>query len=145
MHCQDSTKPQTPLQEVTSNNNACNNIVNSTNIYNNLEDNDDTTPQVYKTSWLLDTAASGNYGDKHTRIKNRKKIWPEDGISINCANSEAMHQTEEGQLPFDRLPKGAQEVQIFDKMHSPLISGGKAVQNGCQLIFDKPNAHIISG
>ena len=56
-----------------------------------------------------------------------------------------MRQTKEGELPFDQLPKGAQNVQIFDNMHSPLLSAGKTVQNGCQLVFDKSNAHILSG
>ena len=77
------------------------NKIESNNIYNNLEDDENTTPAVYKSSWLLDTAASGNYGDKHTRVKNRKKIQPGDSISVNCANSDAMRQIEEGQLPFD--------------------------------------------
>ena len=39
------------------------------NIYEGLEDDTTTTPMTYKTSWLLDTAASGNYADRHTTVR----------------------------------------------------------------------------
>ena len=36
-----------------------------------------------------------------------------------------MEQTEEGKLPFDKLPEGTEDVQLFENMHSPLLSGKK--------------------
>ena len=38
------------------------------NIYDKLINDEDTNPTVYKTSWLLDTAASGNYADDKTMV-----------------------------------------------------------------------------
>ena len=48
-------------------------------------------------------------------------------------------------MPFDNIPAGAHDVQVFDKIHSPLFSVSKFVKNGCQLFFDTPNAHIVNG
>ena len=64
---------------------------------------------------------------------------------MGCANNYVMEQTEEGELPFDKLPVGTEDVQLFEDMHSPLLSGGKFVNNRCKLVFDKLNAHIIRG
>ena len=94
---------------------------------------------------MLDTAATGNYGDKHTRVIDMEMINPADGCQVGCANNGAMQQTAKGKLPFAKLPKAAQDVELFNDMHTPLLSGGKAVENGCQLVFDKPNAHILRG
>ena len=80
------------------------------NIYEGLEDDTSTTPMTYKTSWLLDTAASGNYADKHTTVRNRKTIHEGTGINVGCANKGLMSQTEEGILPFDNIPGGAKDV-----------------------------------
>ena len=44
------------------------------NIYNKLINDEDTDPIVYKTSWLLDTAASGNYTDNKTRMRYKREI-----------------------------------------------------------------------
>ena len=80
---------------------------------------------TYKTSWLLDTAASVNYANKSTTVRNRKKIHEGTGINVGCANKGLMSQTEEGISPFDNIPGGAEDVQLFENMHSPLLSGGK--------------------
>ena len=37
-------------------------------IYEELQNDEDTTPTKYKSSWLLDTAASGNYAEWMTII-----------------------------------------------------------------------------
>ena len=100
---------------------------------------------TYKTSWLLDTAASENYTDKHTTVRNRRRIQEGTGINVGCANKELISQTEEEILPFDNIPTGAEDVQLFENMHSPLISGGKFVKKGCTLVFGRENAHIFKG
>ena len=66
------------------------------NICDNLGDDAHTTPMIYKTSWLLDTAASGNYGHKHIAVRNRKRIQQGTGVNVGCANNGLMSQTEEG-------------------------------------------------
>ena len=38
------------------------------NTYDRLENDEDTTPRAYKTSWTLDTACSGNYADDETIV-----------------------------------------------------------------------------
>jgi hypothetical protein len=43
------------------------------------------------------------------------------GIQVSVANNQSMHQIEEGELPFDRLPTAANDVQVFPSMQSPLI------------------------
>ena len=106
---------------------------------------DDTLDQYgkYNSSWMLDTAASGNYADKNTPVKNKKEVTR--GINVSCANDGIMRQTAEGELPFDNIPDGAKDVQIFEKMQKPLISGGKLVTNGANIVFDVPNAHVLTG
>ena len=56
-----------------------------------------------------------------------------------------MSQTVEGKLSFDNIPAGAEDVQLFENMHSPLLSGGKFVEKGCTLVFDTPNKHDVKG
>ena len=55
-----------------------------------------------------------------------------------------MSQTEEGELPFDNILAGAEDVQLFENMHSPLLSDGKFVQK-CTLVFGRKHAHIVKG
>ena len=38
------------------------------NIYDKIFNDKDTKPTVYKTSWLLDLAASGHYADNKTMV-----------------------------------------------------------------------------
>jgi hypothetical protein len=49
-----------------------------------------------------------------------------------------MVQVEEGELPFDRLPTAAKDVQVFPNMQGPLIGCGK-------LGFDNENRSVVSG
>ena len=56
-----------------------------------------------------------------------------------------MSQTEEGILPFNNIPEGAEDVQVFENMHSPPLSGGKFVKKRCTLVFGRENAHIVKG
>ena len=66
------------------------------NIYDKLFDDEDTKPTVYKTSWILDSAASGHYGDDKTMMRDKKKIQLGTNIEVGCANTGVMHQTGEG-------------------------------------------------
>ena len=64
---------------------------------------------------------------------------------MGCANDGTMDQSAAGALPFEKIPAGAEDVQVFDHMHTPLLSGGKFVEKGCIFVFDTPNAHILKG
>ena len=55
-----------------------------------------------------------------------------------------MGQTEEGELPFDKIPERTKGVQLFDDIHSPVLSGEKVVKKGCKLVFDQPNVLVIN-
>ena len=103
------------------------------NIYDKLFNDKETKPTSYKTSWLLDSAASGHYADDKTIVEDKKKIQPRTGIEVGCANTGVMHQTGEVELPFNNIPNGTDEVNIFHNMHSPLLSGGN--------LSRKENAH----
>ena len=47
---------------------------------------------------------------------------------------------------FDNLSEGIDAVNIFHKMHSPLLGGGTFVKEGkCTLVFGRENAHIVKG
>ena len=46
----------------------------TTNKYNGLENDTLDKYGNYKSRWMLDTAASGNYADKKTRIPNQQEI-----------------------------------------------------------------------
>lgn len=99
-----------------------------------------------KNSWILDTACSGNYADDETIVKDKKSIEPGTGINVGCANTGVMQQKGVAKLPFDNLPTGTDAVEIFHKIHSPLLGGGKFVKEGkCTLVFGRKNAHIVKG
>ena len=83
------------------------------NTYDELINNEDTTPRVYKTSWILDSACSGNYADDETVVRDKKAIQPGTGIEVGCTNIGVMHQKGEAELPFDILPEGTNTVNIF--------------------------------
>ena len=100
------------------------------NTYDELFNNDDTTPRVYKTSWILDSAASGHYADNKTVVQNKKTIQPGTGTEVGCDNTGVMHQIGEGKLLFNNIPEGTNAINIFHKMHSPLLSGGTFVKEG---------------
>jgi hypothetical protein len=121
----------------------CNNISTNNNKYNILQD--DTLEEYgrYEEPWSLDTAASGNYCGKNTQIKNRKTI--KNGIQVGVANNQSMIQIEEGELPFERLPTAANDVQVFPTMQGPLIGCGKLATNGCGIWFDNENGSVVSG
>jgi hypothetical protein len=61
---------------------------NNNNKYNILQD--DTLEEYgrYDEPWSLDSAASGNYCGKNTRINNRKTT--KNGIQVGVANNQAM-------------------------------------------------------
>ena len=50
-----------------------------------------------------------------------------------------------GTLPFERIGPEAANVQLFDLMQAPLLSGGKIAQSGSTIVCDTPNATILSG
>jgi hypothetical protein len=56
-----------------------------------------------------------------------------------------MTQVEKGELPFDRLPTAANDVQVFPTMQGPLIGCGKLATNGCGIWFDNEKGSVVSG
>ena len=57
-----------------------------------------------------------------------------------------MDQIGKGKLPFDNIPEGTKEVNIFNDIHSSLLSGGKFVkEEKCTLVFGRKNAHMVKG
>ena len=57
-----------------------------------------------------------------------------------------MHQTGEGNLPFNNVPEGTKEVNIFHDIDSPLLSGGQLIKEGkYTLVFGRKNAHVVKG
>ena len=112
-------------------------------MYDILENDEITCHGEYKSSYTLDTGSSGHYGDKKTKVQNRRKV--NRGIKVGVADGNTMTQIEEGELPFNNIPEGAKDVQLFENMNSPLLSGGKFVKNDCNIVFDTPDAHILTG
>ena len=86
-------------------------------ICDKLINDEENTPTTYKPSWLLDTSASGHYGDNNTKVWNKKKIQPRLGINVGCADNRILSQTREGELPFDNVSEGTEDVQLFYDMH----------------------------
>jgi hypothetical protein len=80
---------------------------------------------------------------KEIKNKNRKAIT--NGIQVGVANNQLMIQVEEGELPFDRLPTAANNVQVFPTMQGPLIRCGKLATDGCGIWFDNENGSVVSG
>ena len=76
-------------------------------------------------------------------MQNKRKIQPGSGINVGCADKGILSQTREEELPFHNGPKGTEDVQIFNDMHSPLLSGGNFFKKGCILVFGQKNLHII--
>ena len=62
---------------------------------------------------------------------------------MGCANSTSMQQVAEGEVPFETLPPASRDIQLFPHMNAPLLSRGKLAMNGCNIVFDRPNAHVL--
>ena len=75
----------------------------------------------------------------------RRKRQRGTGATVGCANNRSMEQTEEGKLPLDNILAGVEDMQLFENMHSPLLSGEKFVKKGCTLVFGRENAHVVKG
>jgi hypothetical protein len=65
------------------------NNINS-NQYNILQDDTLEAYGKYNQSWSLDSAASGNYSGKSTRINNKRTTT--GGIQVSVANNQSMNQ-----------------------------------------------------
>ena len=63
-------------------------------------------------------------------IKRSCETRSSTGIEVGCANTGVMHQKGEGKLPFNNVPEGTDAVNLFHKMHSPLLSGGTLSRKG---------------
>jgi hypothetical protein len=117
----------------------------TTNNYSILQDDTLEAYGKYNQSWSLDSAASGHYCGKSTRINNRKITPTGGGIQVSVANNQSIQQAEEGTLPFDQLPTVANNVQVFPSMQSPLIGCGKLATNGCGIWFDDEKGSVVTG
>ena len=74
------------------------------NIYDKLFNDEDTKPTVYKTSWLIDSAANGHYAVNETMVRIKKKIQPGTGIEVGCANTGVMHQIKKRKINIQQCP-----------------------------------------
>ena len=87
------------------------------NPFGGLFNDDDTTPRVYKTTWILYSTVSGYYVDDETVVRDKKTIQFSTDIELGCANTGVMYQQGEGKLPFNNVPADNDAVNIFHKMH----------------------------
>ena len=55
-----------------------------------------------------------------------------------------MDQVQEGKASFDGLPKDAADVQIFPNMPNLLISCGKIVKKGHNIVLNNPISTVIN-
>ena len=95
-------------------------IVN--NIYDKLFNDEDTKTTVYKTSWILDSVASGHYANEKTMVWDKKKIQPGTGIEIRCAYKGIMNQTGEGNYystTYQKAPK--KSISFMAYIHRYLV------------------------
>ena len=63
------------------------------NIYDKLFNDEDTNPKIYKTSWLLDTVASGHSAEDKMIVRDKKKIQPGTGINIGYVDKGILNKT----------------------------------------------------
>ena len=117
----------------------------TSNSFSALENDELTEYGMYKSSYTFDTGSSGNYGDTSTLVKNRRKIKKGTGIRVTVANEQVMEQIGSGELPFDNIPNDINDVQLFDRMQSPLISAGKFAKAGYSMVLDKNSAKVVQG
>ena len=111
------------------------------NNYSGVETDELAAYGDYEQPWKLDSGASGNYCGKNTGV--RKQRAKRNGIKVQVADGKSMDQTKEGQAPFDGLPTGAEDVQIFQHMPNALVSCGKIVKQNHKIILDDPIATVI--
>ena len=99
----------------------------------------------YKLTWMLDSAASGVYGDMNTIVCKRKKIKRGSGIKVATADKNLMQQVATGIAPLKTLPPAATKAKIFPKMQSPLLGCGPLVKSDCTIVLKQTQASIITG
>ena len=99
----------------------------------------------YKSTWMLDSAASGVYGDMNTIVHKCKKIKRGSGIKVATANKNSMQQVAIGIAPFKTLSPPATKAKIFPKMQSPLLGCGPLVKNDCTIVLEQTQASIVTG
>ena len=140
--CEYERRAEDRLQQQQQQQQQCHSSIN-TNKYSALANDALEAYGNYHQSWSLDTAASGNYCGNKTKIVNRKKTTT-GNIQVGVANNQSMIQSEEGELPFDCLPKSAKDVQAFPNMQSPLIGCGKLATSGCGIWFDDEKGSVVT-
>ena len=119
--------------------------VTTTNTFNVLDNDETYDPIHYKSTWMLDSAAGGVYGDMNTIVRKRKKIKRGSGIKVATADKNSMQQVATGIAPFKTLPLPATKAEIFPKMQSPLLGCGPLVKNDCTIVLERTQASIITG
>ena len=85
----------------------------TTNIYENLEDDDLDEYGDYTTPWKLDCAATSTFSGQQTGILKRKKV--KKGFDVMVANGEKITQIEEGIVLFD-VPAAAAHAAVFNRI-----------------------------
>ena len=88
-------------------------VTHSNNMYDIFLDDNISPSTTHKSTYLLDTAASGNYGDMQTTVINKQAITPGEGIQVGCANGNVMSQVAKADVPFQKYPQAAKDMQLF--------------------------------
>ena len=99
----------------------------TTNIYENLEDDDLDEYGDYTKPWKLDCAATGYFAGEHTGILKRKDV--ENGFDAMVANGDKITQTAAGIVPFN-VPAAAAHVAVFKNIPTALLAAGPLVKSG---------------
>ena len=119
--------------------------ITTNNTFDALESNDDYQPVQYKSTWMLDSAAIGVYGDMNTIVCKRKKIKHGSGIKVGTADKNLMQQVATGIARFDKLPPATMKSEIFLTMQSPLLGCGPLVKKDCTVVLKREQASIVTG
>ena len=93
------------------------------NKYDAIESDELVAYGNYRQPWKLDSGASGHYCGRNTGVRKRRA--QRNGIKVQVVDGQTMNQVEEGEVPFDGMPTGATDVEIFQHMPNPLCSAGK--------------------
>ena len=83
---------------------------------------------IYRQPWNLDSGTCGHYFGPQTGVRHR--CIKRNGIKVVVADGNNVSQIEEGLAPFDKLPQGSADVQIFPSMPNTLISDKNWLKQG---------------
>jgi hypothetical protein len=97
-------------------------------------------PPIEQTSFVIDSGCTTHICTPETQLKN---ITPTaNPINITIPDGSIMRSTHEGHLDIAELPSTATLTHVVPELHTPLISVGQLVDNGCTATIDKKTIDI---